>query len=298
LQWDFPGCAVTIPITTFNDSSFQHQLATFLEKASTESIKRFAARANKAGTFAIESRDTVDPALITQLLMTILEANGTRVFPPLLKKRVRDEVCWFDGEKPWRRSPFWLVLRVGIQRHLSVVLGGDLGRVHYKFFMCIVLLRLMNDCMGAIDLELVVFIKTKICRRLVKLEVEKERAPANLRVAYDYLFSTIGPYFGKSTQSTTDTINRTWANFKGTIKRPILTLPRHAAPRHLYLTLPNSGPYLNNVLTEPFGGPSAVQRRTAFKLPQEYQVIGGTAKKSVGTSGFQEHSISPPPIIF
>ena len=79
LQWDFPGCAVAIPYSVFDNPSFQDPLASFLEQASTESIKRFAAHTNKAGSFAFESRDTVDPSLITQMLMTLLEANGFRV---------------------------------------------------------------------------------------------------------------------------------------------------------------------------------------------------------------------------
>jgi hypothetical protein len=70
LQWDFPGCAVTMPFSEFAKSSFQDELASFLDKASTESIKRFAARTSKAGLFVSESRETVDPALITQMLMS------------------------------------------------------------------------------------------------------------------------------------------------------------------------------------------------------------------------------------
>lgn len=98
LQWDFPGSAVALSFSTFQDQSFQEELATFLEQASTESIKRFAARTNKAGSFAYESRDTVDPALITQMLMTLLETIGTRIYPTVLRKRVRDDVSWNQGK--------------------------------------------------------------------------------------------------------------------------------------------------------------------------------------------------------
>ena len=44
LQWDFPGNAVAIPMSIFSDLKFQAELATVLEKASVESIKRFAAQ--------------------------------------------------------------------------------------------------------------------------------------------------------------------------------------------------------------------------------------------------------------
>lgn len=42
LQWDFPGCAITIPVSEFNNSSFQNEVAAFLEQASTESVVSLA----------------------------------------------------------------------------------------------------------------------------------------------------------------------------------------------------------------------------------------------------------------
>lgn len=39
----------------------------------------------------MEIRNTLDPALITQMLRTLLEVDGRRTFPPLLRKRVRDD---------------------------------------------------------------------------------------------------------------------------------------------------------------------------------------------------------------
>jgi hypothetical protein len=88
LWWDFSGSAVAIPMSEYEKTSFQDKLATFLERASTKSIKRFAAHINKAGSFAFESRDTIDPALITQMLIILLKVNSSRVFPLLLQKRV------------------------------------------------------------------------------------------------------------------------------------------------------------------------------------------------------------------
>lgn len=52
----------------FLEETFQHSLATFLEQASIEPVKCFAARSDKAKASVIEPRDTADPAIITQLL--------------------------------------------------------------------------------------------------------------------------------------------------------------------------------------------------------------------------------------
>ena len=226
LEWDFPGCAAAIPLETYSNSSFQHELATFLEQASSESIKQFAARALKNGTTTFEVRDTVDPCMITQMLMTLLEANGSRVSPTILRKRVRDEVYWFKGAwKPWRRSPFWLVLRVAIQRHLSIVLGGGAGRLLYKFLVCMMLATLLNDSLQSLPLDLTMFLKAKLCRRLVKLEVDKHRAPVALRSCYEYMFDTFGPLFRQSALDAAGHTDLSWANFKNANQRKIPDLP-------------------------------------------------------------------------
>lgn len=62
------------------------------------------------------------------MLMTLLETLGARVGPPQLRKRIHD-VYWNDAERPWRRSAFWLVLRVRIQRILCIKSSAESGRV-------------------------------------------------------------------------------------------------------------------------------------------------------------------------
>jgi hypothetical protein len=239
LEWDFPGCAATIPTSTFAKPRFQDELATCISQASKESIKRFAARTNKAGSFVIETRDTVDPALITSMLMTVLEANGARSFPPILRKRIRDDVCWSDGaRKPWRRSPFWLVLRVGIQRQLSALQGGEIGRVLYKFLKCQILSDLLEESrkvLPNLDIELVTFLNTKLCRRLTKLELDKKRASPNLQIVYGDMLKTLGPSFDKITTNAVGNFEDSWTQFKKATQRYVPTLPWRSDQRHLYL---------------------------------------------------------------
>lgn len=173
LQWDFPSRAVAIPTSTFEDASFQASLADFLEKASIEPVKQFAATTLKAGSFAYESRNTTTPAIVEQLLMSLLEANGHKHNPILTRKRVRDEVCWSDGaENPWRRSATWLVLRTSVQRCLCFLLGGSLGTLHYKFFICFVLSSLCKMLCAAesCPADRLAFARTKLARRVATTE--------------------------------------------------------------------------------------------------------------------------------
>jgi len=199
LQWDFPNSAVAIPYSVFAQASFQDSLASFLEQASTESIKRFAAHSTKAGSLAFESRETVDPSLITQMLMTLLEVNGHRTQPLIIRKRVRDEVYWTDGaENPWRRSPLWLIVRVALQRFLIILHGSPMGRAHYKFLLCVLFRNLIEEAPADIDPDLYSFLQAKLARRLAKLEVEKGQAPQKVRVVYDTNFAALGALLSRS----------------------------------------------------------------------------------------------------
>jgi Protein of unknown function (DUF3638) len=261
----------------FENTCFQDELATFLERASTESIKRFAPRTAKAGSNAFESRDSVDPSLITQMLMTLLEVSGHRIFPQRLQKRVRDDVCWTDGaEKPWRRCPYWLVLRVGVERYLCATHGGEAGRVRYKFLLCLVLAGLIKDALGHLSPELLALLNAKLGRRIVKLEVEKGKASANCRSIYSSLFETLGPLLHETIIKAKERIAMDWNGFKKQIRRPIPFLQRRAERNDLILRLPNSGPYVQRILAWHSHVHSAPASSQSFRLPARFDVSAAT----------------------
>ncbi|KAL9125857.1 MAG: hypothetical protein Q9217_005002 [Psora testacea] len=280
LQWDFPGCTVAIPYSEFAKSSFQDSLAAFLEQASTESLKRFAAHTNKAGSSAFESRDTVDPSLITQMLMTLLEVNGCPIFPPLLRKRVRDDVRWTDGaENPWRRCAYWLVIRVGLERYLYMLYGGEAGRLYYKLLLCLVYRSLLEDAVDDVGPELLTFLQAKLARRLMKLQADKGRALPEVCTVYESIFATLGPLFHKTLTKTNDYVRLGWDRFKNTIQRPVRLLRRHADGVHLNLKLPNSSNYLQQVLSWAqyinHGAPSPA----SYRLPMKFDNSVATANR-------------------
>ena len=215
-----------------------------------ESLERFQARSAKAKTSVIEARDTTDPALVTQMLMPLLEAVGSSVDVPRLRKRVRDDVNIQNAESPWRRQPLWLILRVATQRQLCFTLGNDTGRACYKFLICTVLAQLLEDCAGQLAPELTMTLKAKLCRRLAKLEMDKAQIYPPPAV-YKQLFGLIGPLFKGIMEKATEQVESAWANFRRTILRPIPMLPSRADEQALHLSLPNSEKYLHNLLTLP-----------------------------------------------
>ncbi|KAK6601216.1 hypothetical protein H4I96_06557 [Botrytis cinerea] len=242
-----PGRAVGIPFDEFLKESFQDSLASFLEQASTESLSRFVARSNKAEVHVVEARGTTDPALIVQMLMPLLEAIGSSVEVPRLRKRVRDDVNFHNAESPWRRLPFWLILRVAIQRQLCLDLGTKYGQICYKFLICIFLAQLLEHCASQLPPEMTVILRAKLCRRLAKLEMDKARVYRDSAV-HKHFFDSINKMLKKIIKDTTDKIESAWANFKTNITRSIPLLPTYADEKDLNLTLPNSRGYLCNLL--------------------------------------------------
>ncbi|KAI0600730.1 hypothetical protein F4775DRAFT_48634 [Biscogniauxia sp. FL1348] len=269
LQWDFPGHSVRLPYAEFADEEFQKSLATFLEQATTESLYNLSAQAQKAKVSVIETRDTADPALITQMLMPLLESMGSRFDAPVLRKRVRDDVNHGKGDFPWRRLPFWLVLRVAAQRQLGLRLDCQQGRIAYKVLMGTLLAKLLDDVRGNLDPHLVVRLRAKLGRRMAKLELELEmerkRSKSNPKSdsksdsksdpttarACDVLFAHFRPVIETAIKEATAQVETAWEAFKRASTPHIPTLHWRAPASALTLSLPNSGRYLDRLLANP-----------------------------------------------
>ena len=250
---------------------FQENLAAFLEKASIEPLDEFAAKSRKAGVEVPESRDTVDPAIITHFLMTIIETIGNRVDTPLLRKRIKDDVCWRNSEQPWRRSPFWLLLRVCVQRLLYLRLGDEAGRMNYKSLMCVVFARLLMDSVDFFNPEQCHLLRSKLCRRLAKLETEKENSTSVVwRAKYAGLLRAMRPLYQKAIEVTTTTIQTKWNFFENTTQRRIPHLSHRADEQDLQLTLPNSSEYFHTILDQPNRPSSSVPVVDSTALTQRY----------------------------
>lgn len=249
LQWDFPGSAFAIPLPTFNDDNFQGALADFLELASLESTKAFAAQSYKAGVQTYEDRDTGDPAIISSLLMAIIEENGRRLSTPPLRKRVRDDVCWFKARKPWRRSPRWLALRVLISRYLLLRLGTELGRFEYKFCVCVCLAKFLEGAQRALAVDQVHFLKAKLCRRLAKLDMERDSMQQeHIKRNVDLLFSRLTPIIDPIIHGAVGHVQSVWQVWKASSIKQIPPLPRTASMSDTRLPLRMSGQWLQRIL--------------------------------------------------
>jgi hypothetical protein len=223
-----------------------------------ETLNRLVAHTRKAGDEVIEARDTTDPAMITQLLMPLLESLGEKVQVDRFQKRIRDDVNMEVESRtgstlPFRRHPFWLVLRVAVQRQLTLSLGYHNGRAMYKSIMAITLAQLMMNVVGHLKPQLTLLLRAKLCRRLAKLEQERAEQLGDNSI-YDSFFRSMGPWMEETIQSVTNRMNIVWDHFKRRTTRIVEPLPvegRLVPFAHFRLQLRLSGAYLDRVLRLP-----------------------------------------------
>ncbi|TGO22272.1 hypothetical protein BPAE_0175g00160 [Botrytis paeoniae] len=167
----FPGPAIAIHQDRIHEESFQEALSQCIKELSRKTPNIVTAKARKAKVSDIENRDTVDPSLITSMLAESLHAVGRRIDVHRIQKRTRDVIQWKDCLYPWRRSPFWLFLRVCLQTGLMKRDCNDPSHCQYKSFMIFFMSQILERALEfPMSREILFIMSMKIQRRLVKLE--------------------------------------------------------------------------------------------------------------------------------
>lgn len=201
--------------------------------------------------------------------MTILEANGAAVAVALLRKRVRDTVTFDNARTPWRRSAFYLVLRVAVQRYLYHHLGAEVGRLHFKTLMCLLHAQLLEDVLKKTPLDAAFSLRQKLGRRLAKLTSDVHGADRSACNRYSNLMLSLGGSFESSLATTGGYLKQVWRTHRQSRERYIPKLRQHAHPHEFQLRLMNSGIFLKGVLVE-HGYSPRPQQRTA---PEHLQLF-------------------------
>ncbi|KAF2802550.1 uncharacterized protein BDZ99DRAFT_550822 [Mytilinidion resinicola] len=174
LRRSFPGPAIRIANTVFADAAFLEPLTEMLVKLDSETPTEVdrSTTTTKANSTVSESRQNTDPMMVTGLLIGALRAAGTPAHNVVrIEKNTRDDVLWKDALNPWRRSPLWLLLRVAIETTL-VQTGLQEGTRYFKSFMIFFFSQVLQTALDEsrnISSDLLFVMKTKICRRMLKL---------------------------------------------------------------------------------------------------------------------------------
>jgi hypothetical protein len=165
----FPGPAVAIGQDRMADASFLKPLTELLVKLDAKTPEEVLPNVTKSHSKVIETRDTMNPRFVTEMLIEMLRAMGQPHDVPRIYKHTRDDVLWKDALKPWRRCPLWLFLRVALQTSL---MRNEVGEPHvrYKSFMLFFMAHVLERALDAsLPSDTLFTITAKINRRALKL---------------------------------------------------------------------------------------------------------------------------------
>ena len=185
-----------------------------------------------------ETRDTVNPRFVSEMLTGVLRAVGQPLETFRITKCTREEVLWDDALKPWKRSPLWLLLRVALQIGLMAQ-SADGGRSKYKSFMIFLMSKILADISQQPFQDDLLFAMTaKVARRALKL------GPMDTTPWLDFVLNTV-----KTVQMS---LAKKWNEVQQK-QDPFGILQRWTSDRHFdvlegtHLTLASLRPYLTGV---------------------------------------------------
>ncbi|KAG8428596.1 hypothetical protein J3459_002600 [Metarhizium acridum] len=167
----FPECSASIPTDDVNTYDFLDFISSTLARMGWEGIT--SSQSHGFREVAAASRDVPSPTNITELLYIELVNKGTQSQDRRICKHTREEVIGTNGANQcWRRSPFWLFLRVTSQLILSRQDGKSI--LYKKFIIFFMSRALEKACEGGLQSETIHCIYSKICRRKQKLELTED----------------------------------------------------------------------------------------------------------------------------
>lgn len=169
---NIPDLAFELHASRISDARFQDASAQLLSGLSSSTPPEVVPQSTKARISVAESRNTINPRLVTEMFGTMLHGLGRRSDVKPLSKHFRDEVLWNDTSKPWRRSPTWFFLRVAMQLSLRSTPDAEANEAKYKHMMLFLMSRLAGLAQQkSIDTDSLFIMAAKLRRRALKLEL-------------------------------------------------------------------------------------------------------------------------------
>ena len=169
----FPGPVMAVSQDKMEDPSFTAALVQIIGTLDVQTPPEAYSAASKKQPDDIDVQDTIHPKLVTEMFFGIIRGIGHPLDVDRIEKQTRDDVLFDETSKPWRRSPFWLFLRVVLQISLATADGS--GNTLYKSFMVFFMSRILQRALDAtLSSELLFAMSAKISRRLLKIGLRHE----------------------------------------------------------------------------------------------------------------------------
>ncbi|KAG5659563.1 hypothetical protein KAF25_002122 [Fusarium avenaceum] len=257
----FPDTATEIPEKDFQSEDFQEVLANTLVKMSHQRVAEAQPMARKARKDHHEDRETTDPRIVNELLVSFLRGVGKQVKVEGIRKHTREETSYNSSKLPWRRSPVWLLIRVGLHLTMSRLSGGS-HDIYKRFMSYLMAQALLKANQAPVSSEMLHIMMTKITHRLCKIEGLRD----------DKWLSTVHDIISKASK----TLNERWDRIRNHSEEQmdIAFLASTEIKDHLFFSLPKIDDFIttishreNNNDTTTFRPVSHVSSFNADSLP-------------------------------
>ena len=135
----------------------------------------------KAGNKQPEIREVADFRYVSELLGGIVrgfteDAEGVAATTTYVTKRIDDHVLWDRCRLPWRRCPYWLIIRVALQTTLEEWKMD--ARYDYKVFTTFALSRLLDQALSSnLSHDILFTMNAKLAIRVSKLQPNSMSSP-------------------------------------------------------------------------------------------------------------------------
>ncbi|TVY17756.1 hypothetical protein LARI1_G004515 [Lachnellula arida] len=232
----FPGSVIAVSDTRVRDRDFRKVFTQCLVSLEGETLDDALSKGSGI------HRDTVYPQFATEWLPGILRGIGSPVDVSRICKRTRDDVLWGGGLEPWRRSPWWTLLRVVMQTSIASPAGDH---THYKIFMVYFMATVLDLAMShEYPSDIIQIMLAKINRRIRKLDliIVDDDVPW-AEQAQDFVAETMEAARGLLAKRWS-TIQKS-ANSAGTFR--LAELKKLKPHSNTTLSLPNLRPYLQQL---------------------------------------------------
>ncbi|KAI3342590.1 hypothetical protein F4824DRAFT_113897 [Ustulina deusta] len=234
LRRHFPGAAVVLSKSEFQQRKLQEAIAQTLAHMSKHDVRAMQPKAKKAGDELHEERDTNHPGMVSELLNGVLRSIGKPLKCLTIVKNMRDDVLLKDARLPWRRSPSWLLVRVALQlgfnRRTTPAEADAIYKEAMIFILCYVLELATKRSPPS---EVLFSMNAKLARRLLKIG-----SALNARVL---------SYVEETTKDACAVISERWSTIQGKDVRQI-DLPKLSEldfQKDTHVSLPELDEYIS-----------------------------------------------------
>ncbi|GKU23028.1 unnamed protein product, partial [Fusarium langsethiae] len=230
----FPDTATKISDKDFRSEEFQEVLANTLVKMSYQRVAEAQPKARKARKDHHEDRETTNPQIVNELLTSFLRGVGTQVQVEGIRKNTREETSYNSSKLPWRRSPAWMLIRVGLHLTMSRLSGGS-DDLYKRFMTYLMSQALLKANQAPVSSELLHVMMTKISHRLCKLKGLRD----------DKWLSTVHNIVLASSK----TLNERWERIRNHSEEQlgITLLASTEMKDHLFFSLPQVDKFLTSI---------------------------------------------------